>query len=565
MTNTQKEMLKQIPSVAADKLTTIAAYKQVFGVSFDGQAFNYEFLEQIDEAYKQKGINNFKEEFNNYVAEFNKEYSGILKEAAKGIKTTTKKQPAREERDILEENYMHDNKGNPTRPLDDKIAQYIVENCHIIVISSRPYMYLGGVYKLDEGGRNTKALIKSMLLEKDKTYVIIQRIYNLLIDIPSINVGYDDVNKYPKHWINFKNGMLDPKTLEMTEHSPTYLSINQIPHNYDPAAVYKGSIADIFVRDIIPDKEDRNMFYTYFGYCMTRETFLQKFLVLVGAPGTGKSTLLNLVIDTIGEENMQGLSIKDISENKFAGPILVGKLINICADLPKEPLKAVDTMKKLTGEDGLQCEIKHGTNFYVRYMYVRLAFSTNEMPISLDEQSNAWYRRLLMLEVPRKGKHIENLNEGLKKSIPGFIALCVKRLNELLNTPSALQQIESPNSLRLVAEYHHDSDSVQSWLDDCCKRVQGVRTETKEAYQIYCKYCNESDISTISARKFHSNLKTKGYKVEQHRIAGTNKRLRYFMDLCVTMSRDSNTSFAPLSDEENPFLKKYSKSHISNT
>ena len=74
MTNTQKEMLKQIPSVAVDKLTTIAAYKQVFGVSFDGQAFDYEFLEQIDEAYKQKGINNFKEEFNNYVAEFNKEY-----------------------------------------------------------------------------------------------------------------------------------------------------------------------------------------------------------------------------------------------------------------------------------------------------------------------------------------------------------------------------------------------------------------------------------------------------------------------------------------------------------
>ena len=555
MTNKDK-LLQQIIEVDNETLLNVGALKQIHGAAFNGRELDFDFLDKVSNAYKQKGIEDFDQQFNNYVNSSEQKEREIAQNVTKVIDDRLKKNQLKEQKAVKNEFYFYSDKGTPIKPLDNKIAIYVAEKHHVIVVDSRPYIYNNGVYKLDKDGKYVKSLIKSMLLEKDKTYNIIQRIYNLLIDVTSINFGYDDVNKYPKYWINFENGMLDTKTMELKEHSPNYYSINQIPHNYKPDAEYKNTVADVFIRDIMPDKADRDMFYTYCGYCMTRETFLQKFLVLIGTPGTGKSTLLNMIIDTIGEENIQGLTIKDISENKFSGPLLVGKLINVCADLPKEPLKAVDTMKKLTGEDGLQCEIKHGASFYVKNMYVRLAFSTNEMPISLDEQSNAWYRRLLMLNIPKKGKYIENLKQGLKESIPGFIALCVRRLNCLYQTKT--KTIDSPNSMQLVTDYYHDSDSVQSWLDDCCKKVQGSRAETKEAYQLYCKYCDENDISTISSRKFHSNLKTKGFKVEQHRISGTDIRLRYFMNLCMTLSRDSSTSFAPLSDEENPFLKENS-------
>ena len=216
--------------------------------------------------------------------------------------------------ELLKPFYSLNDKGKPTRPLEDKIAQYVIDNHHIIVINNRPYIYENGVYKLDKDGKTVKSLIKVMLLEKDKKATTIKGIYNLIIDNPAISFNYEEVNKYPKHWINFKNGMLDVKTLTMHEHDPGHYSINQIPHNYEPNAVYKDTVADLFVRDIVPDKADRDMFYTYCGYCMTRETFLQKFLVIIGAPGTGKSTLLNMVIDTIGEENISAIELDQINK-----------------------------------------------------------------------------------------------------------------------------------------------------------------------------------------------------------------------------------------------------------
>ena len=69
MTNTQKEMLKQIPSVAVDKLTTVAAYRQVFSVASMGVALDIEFLQELGEAYQKKGINNFYEQFEEYLIE----------------------------------------------------------------------------------------------------------------------------------------------------------------------------------------------------------------------------------------------------------------------------------------------------------------------------------------------------------------------------------------------------------------------------------------------------------------------------------------------------------------
>ena len=99
--------------------------------------------------------------------------------------------------------------GNPYDIIDDKIASYIVENEHIIIIAGKPYIYKNGVYKKDEDGNILRYLIKSMIVQELITISRINRVYSLIITNHKLSVDTEDVNRYPSHWINFKNGMLD--------------------------------------------------------------------------------------------------------------------------------------------------------------------------------------------------------------------------------------------------------------------------------------------------------------------------------------------------------------------
>ena len=101
---------------------------------------------------------------------------------------------------------------------------------------------------------------------------MIKRIYNLLIAQPKVHREAYELNKQPVRWINFKNGYYDPVTGEMLEHNPDYLTINQIPFPYYPKdceqVLQGGENIKKYLASSLPNKEEQQTFWEYFGYCM---------------------------------------------------------------------------------------------------------------------------------------------------------------------------------------------------------------------------------------------------------------------------------------------------------
>lgn len=344
--------------------------------------------------------------------------------------------------------------GNPYDILDDKIAEYITQTqLKMFVLNGIPYLYHRGVYRKDEDGKILKAHIKALIWPDLVTINRINRVYNLILADYRLTKNNEDVNDYPTQWINFRNGMYDPVERIMHEHDPAYYSINQVPHEYNPNAVYVGSAAERFYTGLFPDAQDREMFFSYAGYCMTVDTSLQKFMVIIGYPGSGKSTAINMLVDMVGKENVSSITLQDLNE-RFMPTELLGKLLNACADLPKKALEQVDAIKRITGEDMVKGEYKGG-KIFTFYSYAKLIYSANEMPVNLDEKSEAFYRRLLSIEVKQKGPHIQNLKQELEKDMPGFIHECVDALSRMY---ASGREIDSPNSKNLVHEFHRESD-----------------------------------------------------------------------------------------------------------
>ena len=64
---------------------------------------------------------------------------------------------------------------------------------------------------------------------------------------------------------------------------------------------------------------------------MTTDTQFQKFLMLKGNGGTGKSVAVALIQHVIGNENTSSISLQDLNK-RFYATGMYGKLLNACAD-----------------------------------------------------------------------------------------------------------------------------------------------------------------------------------------------------------------------------------------
>lgn len=427
-----------------------------------------------------------------------------------------------EELNLLDFQKIGKKSGEPYDILDDKIAEYITTKAlKLFVLNGQPYIYKRGCYIRDEDGKILKAHIKALIYPELITIGRINRVYNLILADYRLTKKNEEVNQYPVYWINFKNGMFDPKNKILYQHDPKYFSINQIPHEYQETAEYTGTTVERFLKGVFPDSGDCEMFLAFAGYCMTIDTSFQKFMIITGIPGSGKSTAINLLIDAIGENNVSCITLQDLNE-RFTPTELLGKLLNACADLPKKALEQVDAIKRITGEDLVKGEYKGGKVFSFR-SYAKLIFSANEMPVNLDEKSDAFYRRMLSIEVMQKGEYIPDLKEQLEHCMPGFIKECVEALHRLYTSG---REIDSSNSKRLVHEFHRESDNVQAFLDDCIEFRQGERISRTELYRIYENYCFRNNWTSLSDRSFYKNLRGKGYRdFMSHGV-------RVFRDMC---------------------------------
>lgn len=420
-------------------------------------------------------------------------------------------------------------KGEPVKPIHVNIADLVLCNDRVITLNQDLYIYdfATGTYCLDSDGKNIKCKIRSYLDRDFREDKIINAIYNLIISDSKIAISSDQINNRPKHWIHFINGYYDYKTDKFLPHNPDYYEISVIPWEYLPSQ-YPGNYKftkqgkgllretieeDLFfntwIEETIPDPLDREMLYQYIVYAMSLDTSAQKFLLISGPGGTGKSTILKLIEDILGKSNVSSVSLQGL-QDRFAPSNLFLKQGNICADIPLTALSEVDMIKKLTGEDTISADRKFKSAFTFK-SYARLFFSANDIPY-INEKTNAFYRRMLILKMNHKPIEIDpNLYHKIKSEIPNIIVKIVQRYNGEI--------ITSPNSIQAVKGARKQSDTVEAFIDDRCIADKNARVSRVQLYRDYCNYCDNEERKRVTRSHFYKQLSDKGF---QSRRSKTN-------------------------------------------
>lgn len=327
----------------------------------------------------------------------------------------------------------------------------------------RLYIFRGGTYLSDGASivrQKVKQLLERMRLsakwssrkaEEVVKYIAVDA--PMLWDRPKADV------------INVLNGLLDVNTRTLSPHSPDYLSPVQLPVKFDPQASCPAW--DKFVIDVFPGDSEA-IAWEIPAWLMTPDTSIQKAVLLMGDGANGKSTYLRAVLAFIGRHNVAAISLQRLEGDRFSVARLVGRLANICPDLPSEDLSSTSIFKAITGGDALPAERKFEESFEF-VPFTRLIFSANHAPKSQDA-SPAFFRRWVVVPFERI------FHEGAPGTIPR------DQLDAMLADPAELSGVlnkalgalatirrnglsESDSSRRAMDEFRQTTDPLAVWLD----------------------------------------------------------------------------------------------------
>ena len=424
----------------------------------------------------------------------------------------------------LSQFHLVNNQGIPKDVFDSKIVEYLVKHMDLMIYNNVLYIYVGGVYVKDKEGRMIKSKIQTLIYDELQTSIRINRVYALLMCTNSLVVTEEETNTYPAHWINFRNGMLDVISGKLKEHSPAYHSMNQIPHDYIVPEREKELTFCKFLESRM-NEDDRQMLYEFFALCLNVDMSFQKMMYIVGIGEVGKSLVLEYINHIVGRENVSHISPQNLSQ-RFQSAFLMHKLLNSVSDISSKAIRESSVIKQLSGEDAIPAEYKGGDVFSF-YNTSKMLFSANTVPLVEDEQSNGYYRRLLIARM-KQGDYIPNLKENIKKESPEFIYFLTKHLKNVYERGGIL---ESQGSKGEVSMLRNTSDSVQEFVDEVITECQGMNPKKRDVFNYYEKYCIAEKLESVGRNTFYQSMASKGF------ISGKSNGVEVFRNISISTLR----------------------------
>jgi len=340
------------------------------------------------------------------------------------------------------------------------LAKEIIERFNLITVNGDFYSYESGVYKPFSGGKITQYLTENYPNANSNTE---REVIRHISGLTYTEVPDDDGS------VNIKNGILkfDPSGITIfCPHSLDHISFKQFNALYDPTAQSK-LLDDTLNLWFENSSKQIELFEQLLGYLLMNHVNYQKIFFFIGAPSTGKTTLLKLVTEFCGKENVSAIQLDDMNRPFGLAPI-VNKVANIFSDIRKTKVLKSDVFKMLADGSPIQVNRKFKQEF--TYCFTgKMLFGMNSYP-DFSQDFDGIERRLVIFEF----KHV------FQKDDPQFDPAILDKLlsdesmsallNKAIRGYSSLIQnngfITTDESNRALEDFVSDNDNVLKWLRD---------------------------------------------------------------------------------------------------
>ena len=348
-------------------------------------------------------------------------------------------------------------------------------------------------------------------------------------------------------FVPVENGLLDLKTLELKPFDADLIYTYKLNVRFDGSAKCPKWLA--FLLQILP-LEDQALLQEYMGYCLLPIMPKHKMMWFYGGGRNGKGRVIATLEAIVGGENCCYLELGELDgEHRFSVAQLYGKLVNVCNEPSTAVALQTALLKKITGEDSLDAEVK-GKQKRINFRNVAKVFVLgNEFP-KIKDSSVAFQERTLILRFPNSftGKNQVDKIEQTWLSDSGEVSgifnwmLCgLHRLwqNNDFSVSKSAQEV--------MLEFKRTSDPIGAWMEDNCTFDADGFVSRKVAFEDYKNYADqELGKPPETERRFYQRLRDTP-KVKDH---NSNKEGRGFKgiqlrNLVDLPQKDGQTQLTP--------------------
>ena len=299
---------------------------------------------------------------------------------------------------------------------------------------------------------------------------------------------------YGRNAIPFENGLLDvdrwkeDREIVVAPHSPLYVTTNAMawelpvvrmrellkadPHGESRGGEILAEMCPTFSKALAVQANGTDDYIQaiqhLFAYALDTTRHLEQMVYLIGQPGGGKGTILELLCTMLGMDAVAVSSLNDLSD-KFARGAMVGKKVIIMDEVAAGPStdlpEATRRVLSISGNAPQEIELKHRDRVPATRLNALIVMTGNKVQEFYDP-AGAFGRRMVLIEVPRpyKGDPDPTFKSRVVKEVAGIVVWALFGLIDLAKRGRMVQPSSGLQKLRL---FLRNSSRVRAFMSDC--------------------------------------------------------------------------------------------------
>jgi putative DNA primase/helicase len=304
--------------------------------------------------------------------------------------------------------------------------------------------------------------------------------------------------------LNVENGTIELRNGALWPHRPEDLITKLAPVEFDPAAqaprFYK------FLKQILVEEELIAFVQRFLGYSLTGSTKERSLAVLHGVGKNGKSTLVELFQDLMGDyssvahpNTIMRQSFSDATAQYQLAELKGARFVSVSETKRGVELEEA-VVKQITGSDTISARAPYGKPFTYRPQF-KLWLSTNHKPEIPDGSEAIWDRMRLIPFTQRfeDGKGADTkLPDKLREELAGVLAWAVRGCVEWdqhgLGSAAAVE--------RATSAYRAETDIIDRFFEDACVFGPEYSVSKKDLFESYDAWCLENGEGALTQNMF---------------------------------------------------------------